>query len=1154
AFGLDGRLGEYQAKVRINLRPDAKEVSLAPYSASPAKRETIDQQMDSWLSLGVIEPSESPWGFPVLIVYRNGKARMCIDYRKLNAMTIPDEYPLPKQSDIIQSLTGSQWLSSLDALSGFTQLEIIKEDRPKTAFRTHRGLYQFKRMPFGLRNGPSVFQRVMQNVLAPYLWMFALVYIDDIIIYSKTFEEHLKHLDAVLGAIAKVNLTLAPAKCHLAYQSLLLLGQKVSRLGMSTHKEKISAILDLDIPRNINELRTFLGMVVYFSGYIPFYAWIVAPLFALLKKGIKWEWTALEQRAFELAKESLVNAPIRAYAIPGKGFRLYTDACDEGLAGILQQIQPIQVKDLKGTKVYDRLKKAFDEKNPVPRLTNVFAKGHEEEVPEMEWGKTLGETVVYVERVIAYWSRILKSAERNYSPTEREALALKESLIKFQPYIEGEKLVAITDHAALTWSKTYQNINRRLLTWGTVFAAYPDMQIVHRAGRVHSNVDPISRLRRRTPRQEGPIVDDSAALALDAKDDPLDQLYNDITPGYEERVLKLMKELAEKSKGTKLKDQIEEYEVSATPEITVSVNAVKAISTTIAISPEELEAFRTGYSKDNHYSKVLNDLSSETDWRNPRRPQYYTEDGLIYFSDWEGRGRLCVPKSKRAEVMQEMHDNISLGAHQGFAKTYNRIASVYYWPRMSRDIKIFVRTCDPCQKAKARRHAPYGYLRSIPIPSQPFEVVTMDFITDLPASGPFNAVLTIVDKLTKLALFVPTTTEVNDEETARLFFKRVWSIFGLPRQIITDRDSRWAQSFWKELTRLVGTKRALTTAHHPQADGQSEIMNQVLETALRTYVNEQRNDWHEKLVPFQHAYNTSIHSATGYSPLFLLCGFHPLNPERILTRTTIESIPRDPMENRDAEDFAEEMEALRRSAQDSLRVAQAFQERSYNKGRLDFEFEEGDQVLINPHSMNLLRAEKGKGKKLLAKYDGPFEVLTKLSPVTYRLRLPASYKIHPIINIAHLQPYRESPKEFRIRSKKRLNREDFEELAEYEVERIIDERWEDLPARKGRKARRTKRYLTRFVGYGSESDEWLTAQDLRNAPLIFQEWKDLGRTRALQAPNGEDDQREPRPVMATTEDHHGEEQIIKKDVPETTDEIRNRQDGGARQLRSRRGR
>jgi hypothetical protein len=275
AFGLDGRLGNYPAKVEINLREGAKEISLAPYSASPAKREVIEKQIDDWLRLEVIEPSKSAWGFPVLIVYRNSKPRLCIDYRWLNEIAIPDEFPLPKQTDILHVLEGSQYLTTLDALAGFTQLSIKDEDRPKTAFRSHKGLYQFKRLPFGFRNGPAVFQQVMQNVLAPFLWIFALVYIDDIVIFSKSFEEHLSHLDSAFGAIAESGLTLSPNKCHIAYQSLLLLGQKVSRLSLSTHKEKVDAILQLAPPKNVPTLQTSLGMMIYFSSYIPFYAWMV---------------------------------------------------------------------------------------------------------------------------------------------------------------------------------------------------------------------------------------------------------------------------------------------------------------------------------------------------------------------------------------------------------------------------------------------------------------------------------------------------------------------------------------------------------------------------------------------------------------------------------------------------------------------------------------------------------------------------------------------------------------------------------------------------------------------------------------------------------------------------------------------------------------
>ena len=175
-------------------------------------------------------------------------------------------------------------------------------------------------MPFGLRNGPSIFQRVTQTVLAPYLWLFTLVYIDDIVVYSVTFKDHVLHIDLVLHAVRKHRLTLSPPKCFLGYQALLLLGQKVSRLGMSTHKEKIDAIKDLKEPKNVHDLQVFLGMMVYFSAYIPFYAWIVAPLFALLKKETAWKWSETEQEAFDLAKEALVNSPVRAYAIPGRGY------------------------------------------------------------------------------------------------------------------------------------------------------------------------------------------------------------------------------------------------------------------------------------------------------------------------------------------------------------------------------------------------------------------------------------------------------------------------------------------------------------------------------------------------------------------------------------------------------------------------------------------------------------------------------------------------------------------------------------------------------------------------------------------------------------------------------------------------------------------
>jgi hypothetical protein len=283
------------AKAKIRTKEEQQPIAVPMYSSSPEKCRVIDAQLDKWFEQGVIEPSISPWSTPVVITYRNGKPRFCVDYRRLNAVTVADEFPIPRQSEILQSLSGSQVLSGLDALAGFNQMEIDKDDVEKTAFRTHRGLAQFLRMPFGLRNGPSIFQRVMQGILAPYLWLFCLVYIDDIVVYLRSYEDHIEHLDKVLVAIEKGGITLSPTKCHLFYSSILLLGHKVSRLGLLTHYEKVKAILELERPRKLSQLQTFLGMAVYFSTFIPYYADICMPLFQLLRKGKKWEWNTEQE-------------------------------------------------------------------------------------------------------------------------------------------------------------------------------------------------------------------------------------------------------------------------------------------------------------------------------------------------------------------------------------------------------------------------------------------------------------------------------------------------------------------------------------------------------------------------------------------------------------------------------------------------------------------------------------------------------------------------------------------------------------------------------------------------------------------------------------------------------------------------------------------
>jgi len=224
-------------------------------------------------------------------------------------------------------------------------------------------------------------------------------------------------------------------------------------------------------------------------------------------------------------------------------------------------------------------------------------------------------------------------------------------------------------------------------------------------------------------------------------------------------------------------------------------------------------------------------------------------------------------------------------------KTYNRIASTYYWPRISRDIKQYVSTCDICQKSKPKHHAPVGLLQPIPIPTQPFEVVSMDFIAELPLSGGFNNIFMILDKLTKYAVFIPTTTTIGEKETAKLFFHHIISKFGIPQRVISDRDTQWQENFWKEICDRMGMTWSLTTAYHPQADGQTKVLNQSLEILLRAYIGPSHNDWAKHLDALSLSYSMP-HTATGFAAAYLLRGYTPITGSTILH--LLEQISRPP--------------------------------------------------------------------------------------------------------------------------------------------------------------------------------------------------------------------------------------------------------------------
>lgn len=1084
----------------------------------------------------------------MVVVYRNGKPRLVVDYRKLNAQTIPDEFLIPRQSEIIQALSGSQVLSSFDALAGFTQLEMAEGDKEKTAFHCHLGLFQFKRMPFGLRNGPSIFQRIMQGVLSPFLWLFALVYIDDIVIFLKSWDDHLLHLDKVLSVIAKAGITLSPAKCFVGFSSILLLGQKVSRLGLSTHKEKVAAIMELERPRSVSELQKFLGMVVYFSQYIPFYSFIASPLFTLLRKGVKWQWKAKHEIAWQQAKDALTEAPVLGHPAAGQPYRLYTDASDYALGASLQQVQTVQIADLKGTAAYDKLHNAWVSESKIPSLYTCLTKDVEEQSEPDKWGADFESTYVHVERVIAYWSRTLKPAERNYSATEREALGAKEALVKFQPFIKGEQIILVTDHAALQWARVYENANRRLAAWGAVFAAYPGLKIIHRAGRVHSNVDPLSRMPR-IPPHTSPIQDKSVNIiqedhkreaAQKAEDrgtyssavraaftvlwweDVIDKhatpiqtrsRYKEsgeelqgISPQMKQTALQNPDNLSSEHESIKDEQIKEDTSDPIADELPFSENdpwtyPVGATSDSSSMNEENwnrkphlllsmdkaiIAKFVEGYGEDPFFKpRYVNEIPNHNSVITPSHFRK-GDNGLLYFMDSNYNAKLCVPRTMVNYVLKWIHDSPFESAHAGIKRFTLRLQELFYWKNLEKDSEVFCRTCDVCQKIKADHQKKVGALRPAHIPSRPFETVSMDLITGLPPSGEegYTAVLVIVDKLTKFAIIIPTYNQLDQNGFAKLFVENVVNVFGMPQQIICDRDSQWATDFWKSVTRYYGSVLALSSAHHPQTNGQTEILNALLEQMLRAYVSKNRSSWAKWISVLTFAYNSSVHSSSTYSPNFLLLGYHPrLSTANIIKEVDPSSRPFLP--NQKAEDFLYSLEVNRNAAKHALVLAQEKQAKAFNKGRRPVpDIKVGDQVLVNPHTLKLIDI-KGTGKKLVQKALGPFEVMEVINPLVYRLRLPKSFPMHPVFNIQHLKKYYPSPESLGEREKLPHTRPHFEEEPEYEVEAILGHRLTSKATGNRRE------YYVRWKGYGPESDEWLSEDAMRNSPTLKREYLNL---------------------------------------------------------------
>ncbi|KAE8218217.1 hypothetical protein CF319_g7866 [Tilletia indica] len=362
AFALDGRPGLIRdAEMTIPLQPEASLRPEAPRRASPEKRAAMDAAIEQLLDWNVIEPSSSPVSFPVLMVRQYGKWRFCVDYRQLNSATVSDRYPLPTTDAVFQTLQGKRWFSSMDAIRGYHQHPVAAEDRWKTAFICHRGLFQYRTVPFGLKNAPAVFQRLMDRVLGDLRWRTAVIYIDDVVAATATLAEHLETLDAILSRATSIGLKFSPAKCTFAVPNLTLLGRKVSGAGVAVWPGRAQAVQELKRPSTLRDVYHVMGLFGYYREFVDHFAELAEPL-TRLTKGWKFEsdgnrsrlvrkdgspssatdevvsWGDEQERSFTTLQRLIASPPVLAHPDPTRPYILYVDASKVAFAAVLHQI------------------------------------------------------------------------------------------------------------------------------------------------------------------------------------------------------------------------------------------------------------------------------------------------------------------------------------------------------------------------------------------------------------------------------------------------------------------------------------------------------------------------------------------------------------------------------------------------------------------------------------------------------------------------------------------------------------------------------------------------------------------------------------------------------------------------------------------------
>ena len=906
-----------------------------------AMKPVVEMEVQKMLEQGVIQHSTSPWSSPVVMVRKkDGAWRFCVDYRKVNAATRQDAYPLPRIDATLDSLSGSVYFTTLDLASGYWQVELEETAKETTTFSTPDGHFEFNVMPFGLTNAPATFQRLMECVLAGLTTHECLIYLDDIIIFSASFPNHLARLRGVLSRLFEAGLKLKPSKCHFARKEVHYLGHVISAIGVKPNPFKTAAVSSYPAPTNVKELRQFLGLSNYYRRFIKDYSRIAEPLHQLTRKTSKgFLWTPACQDAFDELKLRLTTAPILTFPDFSKEFILHTDASATALGAVLCQ--------------------------------------------EKEG----------VEHVIAYWSRQLNKPERNYSTIEREALATVAAIKEFYPYLYGFSFKLFTDHNPLIALKGLKDVGGRLARW-MIFLQQFNFQIKYKPGKVNNDADALSR-RPKGGDSGGCMVGDgvggdSGGCAVGGGGAGGDSSWCEAGDGVDgdSSGCEVGDGVGGGSGGcevdggvgvgggryqaTDLKDS--QTDLDTTPITTIAL---------LSIFPG-LENIRSAQQGDEDLKAIIDELAKGRIpiSTHPGLKKSFLEDGILCRKislNGVEHTQIAIPLNLKESVLKQLHD---YAGHMGVRKTTTKVKERFYWPGYEQDIETYIRECEQCQRRNPPNPRPIAPLGTIKT-TEPFEKISWDIMGPLPISEQGNRYIVVVTDLFSKWVEAFAIRDTTSSTLATVLVDEVISRYGAPTCIHSDQGANLCSEVIQTMCKLLGMGRTRASAYHPQGNGQVERFNRTVEAMLAKSVKENQRNWDACLPKVLFAYRTAVHETTGFTPFHLMFGRAPKLPVDVMLGR---------VEREESVSYPQYVQELHRQLKDAfaltrerLATRHRQQKAAYDQNSRVMEFKVGDRVWLYVPAVR-----PGRTKKLSTLWRGPYTVIDRTGPVNYCIQLIGS--------------------------------------------------------------------------------------------------------------------------------------------------------------------